>query len=1238
MMYVIVFLFFFILSLMFAGIHYFGPRILRTKSTTTIDTLEKTVKAVISWSEANNRQLANSSNFPNIIPYPTDSYGQPLYYIYDNDLTSMSTGGICGKSTTYLTVNYCPNALCANATTTIPNVAFIVLSSGANLSNQTAGNQGVSSSKSINIYDASVTINNNPYDDIVRVVTLNELKSRAHCSGVTRGRLLLLNNELPRACAYTQYAAAIYPDGGVPNSSSGNYQWCLNYGAPSLNGSINVNSSNPCTCNSNIAHYCTQCYCNPTLTLAGAGPGTTGSYPVTAILSDYDPSSPAVVQRNYVINVLSCGTGGGAGNSATAVPGGAGASGGGGTGGINTGSPSTVSGNTPDSNTLANNIVPSGGSTTGLAVQNNAIEFGFNVGNAAACIWYPYNFPLLGKTLRAFWNFCFNNIDTSVNSTAYADGYALALMQANNPTSFCGTGSTINAAITPYNCQYGGALGEFLSYCGLPGYNIAAEFDIFPNNTSVDQRNDPGNSDNHVAFVQSLSQHTGPPYTGIYGDNTHDVWGNPACGCNGTCSGTATGGGTATCTGTCNGTAVTNAVCSGTCLGSCTGNCTGTTPACNGTCTGNCTGLCNGTAISNAPCTAGAPGAGTCYGTCSGTCNGTGLGCAFGSMNNSGHTGASAYPVTWMEDGCQAGYTNHNARVEVHTRCNATCSVCETSSCTSTALMKVWVDGNGGNGNNNLTVNEPSNPDMAYCFTLPSAMNQVKVGFTEGTGAENQLGYIANFEANFFGVCPRPTITATSLPRITAGSGWTATFSATGGTPPYTWSWNAANLTNPSGSPAIISSSTLPAGCTTSSMDPSTGTISCRPTSAGPYNTVLVSVTDGCTSDACSNTVSMNPSPTCSFAPNPISVIYNNPATLTWTITNSPANGTWTTSPSANCATNLSNSTGGGSCTTGNITASTTYPLTVTNDFGSNTCVATVNMTCPAPSFTTSSLLPTGTQGSPYSEVINATGGVTPYTWSASTMPPGLTFNTTTHTISGTPSAAGTYTFTISVTGSSPCANVTPQTFTIQIYGPPTCQLNPGSNIVAYNSNTSLTWNVQNGATSAVWNTAGTTPSPIGTCGGTLNPASGSGCTTGSLITPGLNTYTLKVSNTYGSNTCSANVYVGCTGYRVWTNIGTGNANRYDFLITGVACRTNINGNSGEITNGTPQLTPGGTINRYTRNTTCGGASFGSISYNDAMDADIGYNGGNGNCQVYYNVDNVGTTGYYGSSDTASDR
>ena len=65
---------------------------------------------------------------------------------------------------------------------------------------------------------------------------------------------------------------------------------------------------------------------------------------------------------------------------------------------------------------------------------------------------------------------------------------------------------------------------------------------------------------------------------------------------------------------------------------------------------------------------------------------------------------------------------------------------------------------------------------MAYCFTLPSAMNQVKVGFTEGTGAENQLGYIANFEANFFGVCPRPTITATSLPRITAGSGWTATF------------------------------------------------------------------------------------------------------------------------------------------------------------------------------------------------------------------------------------------------------------------------------------------------------------------------------------------------------------------------------------------------------------------------------------------------------------------------------
>lgn len=167
------------------------------------------------------------------------------------------------------------------------------------------------------------------------------------------------------------------------------------------------------------------------------------------------------------------------------------------------------------------------------------------------------------RPFRAFWNFCFSNIDNSANSTTYGDGYTFALMQANNPTTYCGTGNN-DSAQTPYDCQYSGALGEFLSYCGLPGNNLAVEFDIYPNTT----RADPTGNYNHIAFVQSLSTHTGPTHAGTYGDNTHNVWGNPACGTtlNPACNGVCTGG---TCTGFCNGAAVTNTACTGTCYGTC---------------------------------------------------------------------------------------------------------------------------------------------------------------------------------------------------------------------------------------------------------------------------------------------------------------------------------------------------------------------------------------------------------------------------------------------------------------------------------------------------------------------------------------------------------------------------------------------------------------------------------------------------------------------------------------------
>src|SRR5256886_4473149 len=64
----------------------------------------------------------------------------------------------------------------------------------------------------------------------------------------------------------------------------------------------------------------------------------------------------------------------------------------------------------------------------------------------------------------------------------------------------------------------------------------------------------------------------------------------------------------------------------------------------------------------------------------------------------------------------------------------------------------------------------------------------------------------------------------------------------------------------------------------------------------------------------------------------------------------------------------------------------------------------------------TGSQLPDGTVGSAYSATLNASGGSTPYSWSVSsgTLPTGLSLSST-GTISGTPTVAGAFPFTVAV-------------------------------------------------------------------------------------------------------------------------------------------------------------------------------------------------------------------------------
>src|SRR5579885_997489 len=67
----------------------------------------------------------------------------------------------------------------------------------------------------------------------------------------------------------------------------------------------------------------------------------------------------------------------------------------------------------------------------------------------------------------------------------------------------------------------------------------------------------------------------------------------------------------------------------------------------------------------------------------------------------------------------------------------------------------------------------------------------------------------------------------------------------------------------------------------------------------------------------------------------------------------------------------------------------------------------------------TTAALTSGTAGQAYTMTMAATGGIPPYTWSATGLPSGLSINASTGVISGTPSSASSGNVTIKVTDST---------------------------------------------------------------------------------------------------------------------------------------------------------------------------------------------------------------------------
>lgn len=258
-------------------------------------------------------------------------------------------------------------------------------------------------------------------------------------------------------------------------------------------------------------------------------------------------------------------------------------------------------------------------------------------------------------------------------------------------------------------------------------------------------------------------------------------------------------------------------------------------------------------------------------------------------------------------------------------------------------------------------------------------------------------------------ISPPLTITASTLPVATVNKPYTATVAATGGAPPYTWSFT----------------STANGGVTINSA---TGVISGTPTSGGQYTLgAMVTDSSGQTSNRLftffvASTLSVG---TTSLPNGTVGTVY---PMQTLSANGGQAPFRWTI-PTGSLPPGLTlNGTQG--TIAGTPTTAGAYPFTLmVTDTLTNTATAnfTIAISAGVTITITPTALPGGTVGTAYSQVLTAAGGAAPYTWAlllannagipgVGALPAGLTLNSATGVISGSPTAAGTSNFAIQAT------------------------------------------------------------------------------------------------------------------------------------------------------------------------------------------------------------------------------
>ncbi|HEY0907620.1 MAG TPA: putative Ig domain-containing protein, partial [Methylophilus sp.] len=239
-------------------------------------------------------------------------------------------------------------------------------------------------------------------------------------------------------------------------------------------------------------------------------------------------------------------------------------------------------------------------------------------------------------------------------------------------------------------------------------------------------------------------------------------------------------------------------------------------------------------------------------------------------------------------------------------------------------------------------------------------------------------------------------IAPASLNSGVATTPYSASLSSTGGVAPYSYS---------------VTAGSLPAGLTLSA----TGSLSGTATVAGTFN-FTVTATDATSATATRAYTLVMAAPTLSISPASLTAAQVNTA-YTQSLSSSGGAAPYTYSvTSGSLPTGLTLSSAG--VLSGTPTTPGSYTLTVTATDAYGFTAAQAYTLSVASNITVSpASLPAGTGGTSYSSSLSASGGASPYTYAISTgaLPAGLSMSAG-GVISGTPTVAGTFNFSVLVT------------------------------------------------------------------------------------------------------------------------------------------------------------------------------------------------------------------------------